>query len=241
MRLNRSLINKIRFILEDILPAFIRDSFFFYLLLKLVYGSRARTMAEFRSRVTTMSREELIEYYRLFPALLETTDLNEACIRRIAQELVGQDVVDVGCGRGWLANHLAENSDKRITGVDFLVPAELRTRYPKVRFVEGPIENLPFPDASFDTVICSHTLEHVVDFAQAVSELRRICRKRLIIVVPSEREYKYAFNLHVNFFPYKHSLLNRLRPLPQVHACEVLDGDIFYLEDQRRTGAPEHA
>jgi ubiquinone/menaquinone biosynthesis C-methylase UbiE len=96
---------------------------------------------------------------------------------------------------------------------------------------------LPFADGAFDTVICSHTLEHVRNVERAVSELRRVCRKRLIIVVPSEREYKYSFNLHVSFFPYPHSLLNRLAPLPTHHDCAVLDGDIFYLENMARTVA----
>jgi SAM-dependent methyltransferase len=234
--LGRSVINKVRYVLEDVLPAAVRDSPLFYLLLRVWYRERAPSMAQFRQRLATMTDRELVEYYRLFPALLDTTDLNQACIDRIVQEIVGEDVVDVGCGRGWLLDYLSGNTTgKRLTGVDFMIPKSLRSKFPDLSFVEGAIEELPFADGAFDTVICSHTLEHVRNVERAVSELRRVCRKRLIIVVPSEREYKYSFNLHVSFFPYPHSLLNRLAPLPTHHDCAVLDGDIFYLENMART------
>jgi len=238
MILNRFIINKVRYILEDVLCPCVRDSVLFYLLLRIVYGARAKRLAEFRSRAATMSADEMVSYYKLFPALLDTTDVNQACLDRIASTVVGEEIVDVGCGRGWLANHLSQSTHKRVCGVDFIVPNDLRTKYPDVRFIEAALQKLPFADHSFDTVVCTHTLEHVLDVGGAVAELRRICKHRLIIVVPSEREYKYSFNLHLSFFPYTHSLLNRLAPLPPVHSCEVLDGDIFYMEDMRGVDGP---
>lgn len=43
--------------------------------------------------------------------------------------------------------------------------------------VQANILSLPFDDASFDLVICSHVLEHIDDDATAMSELRRVTRK----------------------------------------------------------------
>ena len=40
--------------------------------------------------------------------------------------------------------------------------------------LEGAVEDLPVPDASFDVVICNQVLEHCADPAQAVRELRRV-------------------------------------------------------------------
>ena len=34
-----------------------------------------------------------------------------------------------------------------------------------------------------------------------------MARRRLIIVVPQEREYRFTFNPHLHFFPYPHSFL----------------------------------
>lgn len=38
------------------------------------------------------------------------------------------------------------------------------------------IEDIQFPDASFDAIICNHVLEHVLDDRQAISELYRVLK-----------------------------------------------------------------
>jgi SAM-dependent methyltransferase len=42
--------------------------------------------------------------------------------------------------------------------------------------VHTDIQKLPFPDCSFDAVICSHVLEHIPDDRAAIAELHRILR-----------------------------------------------------------------
>ena len=61
-------------------------------------------------------------------------------------------------------------------------------------------------------MICSHVLEHVLDINLAYQNLKKICKRRLIIVVPKERPYEYTFNGHLHFFPYKWSFINIIRP-----------------------------
>jgi ubiquinone/menaquinone biosynthesis C-methylase UbiE len=100
------------------------------------------------------------------------------------------------------------------------------------RFVDAMVENLPFGDRSFDTVLCTHVLEHILDYRKAIAELRRITRRRLIIVVPREREGIYTFNPHFNFFPYRHSFLRAMIPVPNDHVCVDVGRDIFYREDR---------
>lgn len=71
--------------------------------------------------------------------------------------------------------------------------------------VKGSILSLPFNDNSFDTVLCTHALEHIKDYRLALKELLRVTKHRLIITVPRQREYKYTIDLHVHFFPYLYS------------------------------------
>ncbi len=111
-----------------------------------------------------------------------------------------------------------------------IIPAEVKEKYPQVNFVEGFVEKMPFPDNHFDTVICTHTLEHVQDIQGALTELRRICKERLIIVVPKQRPYKYTFDLHLHFFPYEHSLVNVVGSKKGGN-CLTLGGDLYYSED----------
>ena len=51
------------------------------------------------------------------------------------------------------------------------------------------ITQLPFPDASFDVVLCSHVLEHVPDDRSAMAELFRVLHPAgwAIIVAPVDR------------------------------------------------------
>lgn len=52
--------------------------------------------------------------------------------------------------------------------------------------VKADITDLPFPDASFDVILCSHVLEHVVDDRKAMRELYRVLRTGgwAIVMVP---------------------------------------------------------
>ena len=45
-----------------------------------------------------------------------------------------------------------------------------------------------------------------------------------------EREYRYSFNPHFNFFPYTHSFLRAVHPVPQTHTCVDIGRDIYYCE-----------
>ena len=72
--------------------------------------------------------------------------------------------------------------------------------------MQGSLDGLPFPDGSFDTVICAHVLEHVRDFDRALAELLRTARERVVIVLPRQREYRYTADLHIRYFPYLYNI-----------------------------------
>ncbi len=227
----RKLFNAIRYILEDVLPPALRDSRLFYGVMWLLYRNKTRYQSDFRAQVPTLSDEAYQRYYETFPGLDSETDCNQACLDLILERVVGESVLDVGCGRGYVANLIQTQLHVNTTGADFIVPDAIRSRYPACKFVSTKIESLDFGNSEFDTVVCTHTLEHILNLTQAIKELRRVAKRRLILVVPREREYRYSFNLHVHFFPYPHSFLKHLVPLPPEYSCEVVDGDLFYVED----------
>jgi SAM-dependent methyltransferase len=47
------------------------------------------------------------------------------------------------------------------------------------------ITRLPFEDQSFDLVVCSEVLEHVPDDTQALKELLRVAKSKVLITVPA--------------------------------------------------------
>lgn len=229
--MNRETTNKIRFVIEDILPPVVRDSGLFRGLAKLAWGSHIEHLAHFRERAPFLTAGEYEQLYRDHPRVHEGTDNSEACIARIVASIEGDSVCDVGCGTGALLSRIKTGNPglKRLTGVDFVV--DDAASLPGIDYVAAKIEDLPFADGEFDTVVCTHVIEHVLEYRQAIAELRRIAKKRLIIVVPREREYRYTFNPHFNFFPYTHSFLRAVHPVPPVHVCEDIGRDIYYQEE----------
>lgn len=63
------------------------------------------------------------------------------------------------------------------------VSGDLRADFGSLRI---DVTSLPFPDASFDALICNHVLEHVPDDRRAMRELRRVLRPGgwAILLVP---------------------------------------------------------
>jgi len=229
--MNRETTNKIRFVLEDILPAFARDSWAFKGFASLVWGKHIADLARFRERAPFLSDEEYEALYKHHPRVHEGTDNSELCIKRMAEDIRGTSICDVGCGTGYLLNRLKTARPKltKVTGVDFAI--DDADALEDIEYVAAKIEDLPFEDKAFDTVICTHVIEHVLDYRAAIAELRRITKKRLIIIVPREREYRYTFNPHFNFFPYTHSFLRAMQPVPPSYQVEDIKRDIYYYED----------
>ncbi len=95
----------------------------------------------------------------------------------MAQLAPGADLLDMGCGPGYLAGAAAALG-ARATGIDFapeMVQAA-RARFPGLPFAEGDAEALGFADASFDIVASNIVLFHLSDPAIAAAEAARVLR-----------------------------------------------------------------
>ena len=89
------------------------------------------------------------------------------------------DVLDLGCGAGFLSNHLAARGH-RVTGVDTtpenLIVAKLHDETKGVAYQNADACALPFPDASFDVVCAMDLLEHVEEPQRLIAEASRVLR-----------------------------------------------------------------
>ena len=74
-----------------------------------------------------------------------------------------------------------------------------------------------------------HEIQDKIERQKAIKELRRIAKKRLVVIVPRQREYPFTFDLHINFFPYKFSLMRVFRNPDAKYF--LIDNDWVYIED----------
>lgn len=114
-----------------------------------------------------------------------------ANIQRIEQtiSMIPEDVntiLDVGCGDGTVSNQLM-GKGLDVTGVDLSGEA---LRYFTGRGVIARLDQLSFPDSSFDLIICAEVLEHLPDdiYESALKEIERVAQKYILITTPN-KEY----------------------------------------------------
>lgn len=99
--------------------------------------------------------------------------------------LAGKSLLDIGCGAGGIAMHLAQAHDAgHVTGFDVEAPvietararAAAKGLSERVSFVLGVPGPLPFADAGFDVVFSKDALLHVPDKDALFAEIFRVLR-----------------------------------------------------------------
>jgi predicted SAM-dependent methyltransferase len=91
------------------------------------------------------------------------------------------DILEVGCGNGFLLQSLKDEGFQHVHGIEYLPEfVELaKSRNTGFRIDQGDVRNLPFADASYDVVICERVvinLDSEADQARSLAEMQRVLR-----------------------------------------------------------------
>lgn len=112
-------------------------------------------------------------------------------------ERTPREVLEVGCGRGELAERMSRELPARVIALDQSARMVELTAARGVEAIVGDVVSLPFRDASFDCAVAAWMLYHASDLDQALEELRRVLRLdgRLVAATSSERNLAEVWEL----------------------------------------------
>jgi SAM-dependent methyltransferase len=97
-------------------------------------------------------------------------------------------VLDIGCGNGSMLRHLQGLGYRHLQGLEISGYAIKRLRGEGIEVHYGALSSIALPEASFDVVIASQILEHIIRRHRFLSEMRRILKPggRALIFVPDD-------------------------------------------------------
>lgn len=89
-------------------------------------------------------------------------------LKKLLPDFQGKHVLDLGCGYGWHCIYAMQQGAKSAVGVDIshkmLDIAKQKTEYPEVSYLCAAMEDIDFPDGSFDMVLSSLALHYIENF-----------------------------------------------------------------------------
>ena len=134
-------------------------------------------------------------------------------------------VLDVGSGDGTLMMHLKENKKVDIRGIEISKNKVQKCISSGLTVIEGDAEKdlSQFPDASFDYVILSQTLQAFVNPEVVINELLRV-GKKAIVTIPNFGYWKIRLYLLLKGkMPITGTLPDKWYNTPNIHLCTIMD------------------
>jgi len=107
------------------------------------------------------------------------TELTDPAILDAIGDVAGLDILDAGCGEGYMARELASLGAHQVNGIDMSgeqVKAAEAAMVPGTSFSEASADDLPFAAESFDVVLANHLLNDLPDIAVPIGEFARVLR-----------------------------------------------------------------
>src|SRR5438128_682629 len=141
----------------------------------IVAGAKRRWLRERRRRKVGRAYDMALEISRVIPR--------------------GSEVLDVGCGNGYIAHHLRAILGTNILGIDLSESTEAPIDY---RQYDG--KRFPLPDDSFDAIVSAYVLHHAQDVRSVLNEMKRVLRPGGLAVIyediPATKWDRFVCSIH---------------------------------------------
>lgn len=102
-------------------------------------------------------------------------------LKKMLPDFRGKRVLDLGCGYGWHCRYAAEQQAESVLGTDIsrkmLRTAQEINSAPQIEYRCAAMEDLQFPEGTFDVVISSLAFHYIKDFEPLVRNIARWLRQ----------------------------------------------------------------
>lgn len=96
-------------------------------------------------------------------------------LQALLPDFAGKRVLDLGCGYGWHCLYAAEHGAVAVTGIDIsermLAAARAKNSHEVIHYCRIPMEDIAFPEDSFDIVLSSLAFHYLESFAAIVAKV----------------------------------------------------------------------
>jgi 2-polyprenyl-3-methyl-5-hydroxy-6-metoxy-1,4-benzoquinol methylase len=148
----------------------------------------------------SLKKSDIDRYYRGIFRIVST----HGCRNRVIEKWLKaakptESFLDVGCEWGYHVRRMAKKGLKA-TGIDISATKVRKAKlianklHVDCDFLVQDAEKLEFADNSFDWVLCTETLEHLLNDQGAAQELIRVAKKFIIISVPQKSIFWHFIN-----------------------------------------------
>lgn len=98
-------------------------------------------------------------------------------LQKVLPDFGSRRVLDLGCGYGWHCFYAAQKEAKYVLGIDIsekmLAAAREQNGHERIEYRQSAMEDLEFPEDSFDVVLSSLAFHYVKDFVPLVKSISR--------------------------------------------------------------------
>jgi ubiquinone/menaquinone biosynthesis C-methylase UbiE len=140
---------------------------------------------------------------------------------QLAAAKLGQDsfsFLDAGCGNGIYLNFMSDKyPEAKLFGFDFsdtIIPIA-RKNAPNTEINQGNLEKLTCADASFDLILCTQVIEHLLDDKKGLAELYRILKPGGYLIISTDNEnnlFTKILNFPIFLLSLPYHLIKKILP-----------------------------
>lgn len=125
-----------------------------------------------------------------------------------ALTLEGNSILDLGCGNGNIIRMLESKKEAEYYGLDLsesMIEQAKKRVSSGVKLEVGDAIQMPYPDESFDLIICNASFHHYTQPGKAVSEIRRVLKTGGVLILGDPTLPKLLLPVVNAFMPWSDS------------------------------------